>query len=173
MRRKLGLVLLVSFIALGGISIQASSEPNGKYIGTDNCKVCHMKQYRSWAQTKMAKTFTESLNAEQRQDPECIVCHVTGYKKLGGFFNQKDTPHMVGVQCEGCHGPGSMYYTDEVMRNKKASLYLGLLEQTEKVCIVCHNEKSPTFPGPFKFDKSKGVHEHFPLTDWFKKLSDH
>ena len=46
---------------------------------------------------------------------------------------------------------------------------LGLLEQNEKLCVTCHNENSPTSPGPFKFDKNKGVHDHFPMTKWFKE----
>jgi hypothetical protein len=170
MRRKFAFVVLVSFIAVMGISIDSfSSEEMAKYVGTDTCKMCHWKQYRSWAQTKMAKTFQDSLNAEQREDPECISCHVTGYKKAGGFENYKTTPQMAGVQCEGCHGAGSLYYTDQIMRNKYASLQLGMLEQGAKVCINCHNEKSPTYPGPFKFDRNKGAHEHFPMSEWFKK----
>ena len=170
MRRKFALVLLVSFIAVMGISIDSfSSEQMAKYVGTDTCKMCHWKQFRSWAKSKMAKTFQESLNAEQRQDPECISCHVTGYKKPGGFENYKATSQMAGVQCEACHGAGSLYYTDQIMRNKYASLQLGMLEQNERVCVTCHNEKSPTFPGPFKFDKNAGVHEHFPMSEWFKK----
>ncbi len=55
------------------------------------------------------------------------------------------------------------------MRNRYASLELGMLEQGEKVCITCHNEKSPTYPGPFKYDRNKGVHEHYPMSEWFKK----
>jgi len=170
MRRKFALALLVSFIAVMGISIDSfSSEQMAKYVGTDTCKMCHWKQYRSWVKTKMAKTFQESLNAEQREDSECVSCHVTGYKKPGGFENYKATPRMAGVQCEGCHGAGSLYYTDQIMRNKYASMQLGMLEQNEKVCVTCHNEKSPTYPGPFKLDKNKGVHEHFPMGEWFKK----
>ena len=170
MRRKFGLILLVSFIALMGMSIDTfSAQMATKYIGTDTCKMCHMKQYRSWAQTKMAKTFQDSLNAEQRQEPECISCHSTGFKRPGGFENSQSTPKMAGVQCEGCHGPGSLYYTDQMMRNRYASMQVGMLEQNEKVCITCHNENSPTYSGPFKFDKNQGVHEHSPMSQWFKK----
>ena len=169
MKRKLGLVLWISLIALMGMSVNSFPGEMGKYVGTDTCKMCHWKQYRSWAQTKMAKTFLDSLNGEQREDPACISCHVTGYKGPGGFDSFKTTPKMAGVQCEACHGAGSLYYTDEIMRNRYVSMGLGLLEQNEKLCVTCHNENSPTFPGPFKFDKNKGVHDHFPMTKWFKE----
>jgi hypothetical protein len=170
MRRKIALLVSVSFIIVMGISIDSFSFGQmAKYVGTDTCKMCHWKQYRSWAKTKMAKTFQDTLNGEQREDPECIVCHSTGYKKPGGFVNVKTTPQMAGVQCEACHGAGSLYYTDGIMRNRYASMQLGMLEQNEKVCVTCHNEKNPFFPGPFKFDKDKGVHEHFPMSEWFKK----
>jgi hypothetical protein len=141
MGQKIALIVSLSFILGIGISVDSfSSEPMAKYVGTDTCKMCHWKQYRSWAKTKMAKTFETSLDAEQREDPGCIDCHSTGYKKPGGFVNSKTTPKMAGVQCEACHGAGS-----------------------------CHNEKNPFSPGPFKFDKNKGVHEHFPMSKWFKK----
>jgi hypothetical protein len=169
MRRKWGLIIWVSFIGLVGLAADGLTEQVGKHVGTDTCKMCHWKQYRSWSQTKMAKTFQDSLSGEQREDPACISCHVTGYQKPGGFENQKSTPRMAGVQCEACHGAGSLYYTDEIMRNKYVSMQLGLLEQNERVCIACHNENSPTFPGPFKFDRNKGLHEHFPMSKWFKE----
>lgn len=170
MRRKIALLVSVSFIIVTGISIDSvSSGQMAEYVGTETCKSCHWKQYRSWAKTKMANTFQDSLDEEQRVDPDCIVCHTTGYRKPTGFVNDETTPLMAGVQCEACHGAGSLYYTDEIMRNRYASMQLGLVEQNEKTCVTCHNDENPFFPGPFTFDKSKGVHEHFPMSEWFKK----
>ena len=39
---------------------------------------------------------------------DCVSCHVTGYGKPGGStvtFNDK----LQNVQCEECHGPGSLH----------------------------------------------------------------
>jgi len=46
----------------------------------------------------------------------------------------------------------SIYF--RVMKDKEKRTAGGLLEQTEAVCKVCHNEKSPTFKQALKFDKN-------------------
>lgn len=146
----LGLLLcfvLSSFIAW-------AQEPT--YIGTRKCSPCHRKEFKSWEQTSMAKTF-DRLKPEEQGKAECLICHSTGYGKEGGFKNLEETPGMVGVQCEGCHGPGSIYF--RVMKDKEKREAGGLWAQAETVCQACHNEKSPTFKG-FKFDKNVGIHEH-------------
>jgi hypothetical protein len=38
------------------------------------------------------------------------------------------------------------------MKDHAASVAAGLVEQSEKVCVACHNEKSPTFVG-FKYEE--------------------
>lgn len=39
-------------------------------------------------------------------DPECLVCHTTGFNRQGGFISGKLTPDKANVQCESCHGAG-------------------------------------------------------------------
>jgi len=143
------------FFLLVSATLAWAQEPT--YVGTKKCKACHGKQYRSWEGTAMAKTF-DRLKPEERGQADCLACHATGYGKEGGFKNLEETPGMAGVQCEACHGPGSIYF--RVMKDKEKSKAGGLLDQTEAVCVVCHNPKSPTFKG-FKFDKTVGIHEHF------------
>jgi hypothetical protein len=152
-RKGWAFILLFSLILWSSVSF--AQEPT--YTGTRKCKPCHGKQYKSWEQTAMAKAF-DRLKPEEQGKADCLMCHATGYGKEGGFKSLEETPAMVGVQCEACHGPGSIYF--RVMKDKEKSKAGGLLEQTEAVCKVCHNEKSPTFKG-FKFDKNVGVHEHF------------
>ena len=41
------------------------------------------------------------------RDPECVICHVIGLGSEGGFVTEEKTPHLAGVGCENCHGPGS------------------------------------------------------------------
>ena len=50
-----------------------------------------------------------------------------------------------GVGCEACHGPGSLYKSRKIMKDKEASMKVGLIIPDEKTCIKCHNEESPTF----------------------------
>lgn len=140
------------------------------YVGEKKCKMCHMKQFTSWEQTKMAKAFDglkAGAAAEAKKaaglDPEkdyttdasCLGCHTANGKA-----------DMPGVGCEACHGAGSDYMKvmmtnrDYKMDEIKAK---GFVVPDETVCKKCHNEKSPFFKG-FTFDKSKGTHEHFPLS---------
>jgi hypothetical protein len=50
-----------------------------------------------------------------------------------------------GVQCESCHGPGKDYRKKKIMIDPELSAAKGLLPQSEKVCVVCHNDESPAW----------------------------
>ena len=181
---------LCSLAILGAVLMLPASALAGDehaFIGSKNCKKCHLKQYKSWEQTKMAKTF-ETLrpgaNAEAKtkagldpdkdytKDETCIPCHVTGYGKPGGFVDEATTPDLMGVGCESCHGAGADYVADDKMslKNKEYKLAdvvaAGMVEKvTEAQCVDCHNDKSPFFSGEFDFAarKDEGTHEHHPL----------
>jgi hypothetical protein len=157
------------------------------YISAKKCKACHMKQYKSWSQTKMASSF-ENLKAgvkvEEKKkagledkdyttDPKCLKCHTTGYGK-GGFVSMEKTPDLAGVQCESCHGPGSEF-SAIMKKNKEFALAdvkaAGLIipSEDEKGCMACHGGESPfveKVDPKYKFDfkeRLKNTHEHFPL----------
>ncbi|MFQ5602433.1 MAG: cytochrome c family protein [bacterium] len=185
-------ILFVFIIALTGTvqSQDKKESPGYSYIGTKNCKKCHIKQYKSWKNTKMANAYEilkpgERAEAKQKAgldpekdyttDAECLSCHTTGYGKPGGFVSLEDTPELVGVSCEMCHGPGSEYTKKQYMhlKNKEYKLSevvkVGLVSPvTGETCTsLCHNEKSPFVDkdNPFDFQtrKEQGTHEHFPL----------
>lgn len=191
--RKTSVLWIVLFLALA----PQLATPQGAwaqdteftYVGSKNCKKCHIKEWRSWSETKMAQTF-ETLkpgvaveakqaagldpDADYSTDPACVKCHVTGYGKPGGFVDIETTPELAGVGCETCHGPGGTYTQDEYMslKNKeyiKAEVVaVGMVDQvSEAQCISCHNAESPFVVDDFVFDfeavKDEGTHEQFPL----------
>jgi hypothetical protein len=160
------------------------------YVGTKNCKKCHIKQFKSWADTKMAKAFeilkpgeraeakkTAGLDPEKdyTTDGECLLCHTTGYGQPGGFVSVEKTPELLGVSCEMCHGAGSEYTKNEHMslKNKEYKLAqvvkVGLVSPVtgDRCTEICHNEKSPFYnkdePFDFQKRKSEGTHIHLPL----------
>ena len=190
MKRLPGLTMLLFLlpIAFAGVPSDAADDEHS-YIGANKCKKCHIKEYKSWSETKMAQAF-ETLRpgerAEQKtaagldpnkdytRDAECVRCHVTGYGKEGGFVDEASTPELVGVGCEMCHGAGGTYVADEYMslKNKdykRADIAAvgSIYPPTEAQCQVCHNQDSPFVGEGYVFDfeqrKKDGAHEIYPL----------
>ena len=184
----------VGALVLVGMAILGSGAPDAiagdhAYVGSKKCKMCHLKQFKSWSETKMAKAFDilkPGERAEQKQaagldadtdytkDATCVACHVTGHGKPGGFVDFESTPNLAGVGCEVCHGPGGTYIKPEHMslKNKEyekaAIVAVGLVEQvTEAQCKACHNTESPFVGDDYVFDfastKTEGTHETYPL----------
>lgn len=110
-----------------------------KYVGSNKCKKCHLKQYKSWAKTKMAKAF-DSLKPGQAsegkqkhkldpakdytKDETCLACHTTGHGKPGGY----GSPFRPGGKAVGERGQKM------VMRRDKKREGVG--------CESCHGPGS-------------------------------
>lgn len=118
-------------------------QPTPEYVGERRCKVCHLATFKSWEKTGHAHAF-ETLKEEERKNPICIACHTTGYG-IGGYEAKETVVDLTDVQCESCHGPGSLYSRSSVMRDRKRSEELGLVKIGPETCTRCHNENSPTF----------------------------
>jgi hypothetical protein len=184
--RRLGWCAMLALVVAP--ACQAAAEFD--YVGTKNCKKCHMKEFNSWSQTKMAKAFSllqpgaaVDAKAKAKLDPKkdytgdatCLACHTTGYGKPGGFVSIAKTPDMAGVGCESCHGPGGAYTKKEHMsllnkEYKKAALVaVGLVgEITKEQCVSCHNANSAAvvvvgtrhFFKEFDFERRKAEDTH-------------
>ncbi|MGB3564422.1 MAG: cytochrome c family protein, partial [Thermoanaerobaculia bacterium] len=102
-------------LVLATVSVGADDHA---YVGTKDCKKCHIKEWKSWSETKMAKaydTLKPGVAADRKTelglepdkdyttDDNCVKCHVTGFGAEGGFVSEADTPELVGVGCEMCH----------------------------------------------------------------------
>ena len=145
--------LLVSLSVISALVLFAGNgfAAEYKYVGAAKCKACHLAEFKACETTKHTKSM-DSLKENEKNDPKCLVCHVTGYGKAAAEGSQ-----LEGVQCEACHGPGSGYKSATIMNKvkwkenpetyKKMAVEAGLIEPTEKVCTTCHNKNSPTFKG--------------------------
>lgn len=175
-----------ALVALAAVALGQTAGAEHAYVGAKKCKGCHLKEFTSWSETKMAKSFEllkPGVSAEAKTkakldpkkdystDGKCLPCHTTGYGKPGGFVDVATTPDLVGVQCEVCHGPGGTYLEKQYMslqnkEYKKAELVkVGLVGKISKdTCVGCHNSKSPFFKD-FNFEerKAKGTHAKIPL----------
>lgn len=113
------------------------------FIGADQCKTCHAREYRIWSQGPHAKAL-DALTPAQRKDPKCNICHT--------MLPGDNDPRFAGIQCERCHGPGRYYHPEYVMRDKELSHAVGLVDPTPAHCQQCHTEGAPSVE-PFNFDK--------------------
>lgn len=166
----------LAFSALGG---------SPAFVGSNKCKKCHLKQYKSWKKGKKFNAL-ETLKPGQASDAKgkhnldpakdyskdeaCLACHTTGFGKDGGYAIPdptdpkavKKASKLAGIGCESCHGPGGAYIAlhTEIMKSKRkytdAEMYAaGLKKIEEATCITCHNEKGATYDPAQPFDFAK------------------
>ncbi len=149
--------------------------PSGlSFTGAAKCAECHKKAFDIWKDSKHAEGLSSLKTGHPGQekdwivrihDPECLSCHVTGWEPQqmlrfeSGYFNEEKTPHLIGQQCENCHGPGSKHVAlEESLKAKAADLVMAdvtaarnsvkrTLEQARReMCIQCHDsDNSPKF----------------------------
>jgi len=115
-----------------------------KFLGADVCVRCHTEQAEQWKTTPHARAWQTLVDNHKENAGECIVCHVLGYKKPGGFETAVATPKMSNVQCESCHGMGTKHEAFAATPHKV----------TEGVCTQCHNaDNDPTWSFGAKLPK--------------------
>lgn len=149
--------------------------PSGdKFIGAKVCGECHKKAFAKWEKSKHAHAF-ESLSKGRKgqeatwisriHDPDCLACHVTGWDPQNvlrfesGYLDPEATAHLIGQQCENCHGPGLKHVELERAFKKdlkavdrdtlmaaRAANKLNSATAEKQVCHKCHDyENSPKF----------------------------
>lgn len=89
----------------------AAHPGDATYIGAEECSTCHEEAYQFWQHTPHASAYQTLSKGHKEFNLDCVSCHVTGYEKPGG----STVTHVKGfenVQCEVCHGPGSLHEKD-------------------------------------------------------------
>jgi hypothetical protein len=113
----------------------------GGFSGQASCKTCHPKQHEVWLQSEHAGAYEHLEAVNKAYDPDCVACHSVGFDKPGGFLDKLITPHLAGVQCESCHGPGKAH-----IRSAGHQPVANRLWPKEKMCAQCHvKNHSPSF----------------------------
>jgi YVTN family beta-propeller protein len=139
---------------MAGLAPADEKAAGPKYAGAMACGKCHrgpmlgnqwsvwrMSQHSgAWAVlgTPKAKEMARERGIDDPQSsPACLKCHTTTLStaRLAGFSPDE------GVGCESCHGPGSEYMPDAVMRDKRAAVQAGLRIATRETCLRCHQGK--------------------------------
>jgi hypothetical protein len=133
-----GATVLALVLGATLIAIAAGVPEGATYIGGDKCKLCHFNDYRSWQHSKHANNF-EVLQGDEKQNPDCLKCHTTGYGEPGGFVSLEETPKLINVQCESCHGPGSAHAEAAKNVPDDGQWDTKINKVPQNTCVKCHN----------------------------------
>ncbi len=149
--------------------LKAASQPAGaaanqgslrsskfRYTGVMACVMCHQGammgyQFSKWRLSGHARAYAvlgtpagykmaamAGVAGDPQKSDKCLSCHTTG----AGCGKESFLPGFDrgdGVQCESCHGAGSEYCPEAVMRDKRLAKRSGLLAVPPKTCMRCHD----------------------------------
>lgn len=151
-------------MGLGPLAAWAGEEQY-QYVGVGRCRRCHKKpelgnQYGQWRKLKHAKAYKDlssknpkavatakkmGVTGNPREADACLKCHVTGHGEDKSRFAEEFDVRG-GVQCESCHGPGSGYTRESIMKDCAKAENLGLIAKPkEELCVKCHNKDNPNW----------------------------
>ncbi len=108
--------------------------PKGEagYIGVELCTNCHEDAKKVWDATSHAHAYATLEKQFKEANLDCVSCHVTGYDKPGGS-TVTHVSDLKDVQCEVCHGPGSLH------AQKPEKVKMPTPKPTPESCIECHH----------------------------------
>lgn len=173
------LVVMIVFLVGGDVAesgdktaYQIVHESGAKYEGIGKCKTCHMQknrgnQYDAWRESAHAKAY-QTLGTEAainvaakvevsnpQEHPSCLRCHALGFNlETGEAFSSdhfaSEIDKTEGVQCESCHGPGSLFAKSTQMKKIKEMSQeerwgVGFYDPQPESCLMCHNDGAPCF----------------------------
>jgi YVTN family beta-propeller protein len=95
------------------------------------------------------------VSEEPQLAAACLRCHATGGGTPPAFTKTFDI--MEGVGCESCHGAGSEYMSEPVMRDRTGAMKAGLKRVSVQTCAACH-AKAHGKPFDFAAAKAKIAH---------------
>ena len=94
--------------ASAGKPVPPPAKGQPSYVGSEVCSDCHDDAVTFWNKTRHAQAWETLEQRGQQFDFDCIGCHVTGWDRPGGSNLAFNEP-LRDVQCETCHGPGSIH----------------------------------------------------------------
>ncbi|WP_437632639.1 multiheme c-type cytochrome [Sorangium sp. So ce854] len=112
---------------------EPAAKGEASYIGIDACTNCHDEERKVFDGTAHARAYATLQQDFKEYNLDCVSCHVTGYGKPGGSTVTHNAS-LQNVQCEECHGPGSLHAKDP---EKKGLIVLSPPPQS---CVTqCHH----------------------------------
>jgi len=138
-------------------TLAAAGMPKPKYTGSVAYAECHHGptmgyQASKWRASAHARAYAVlgtprartvaremAVSEEPLTAAACLKCHATAYHDAaGGLLASYEI--YEGVGCEACHGAGSEYALETVMRDGRSAHAAGLKPQTRDTCLRCHED---------------------------------
>lgn len=120
------------------------------YVGANACKACHTQAFDVWKNavfqlegvdedgnkiirsTGHSKAWQTLVDMGKDTDRTCIGCHSIGFMEKGGYCKAFEVDFRKDVQCESCHGPGSLHAQSGDKKFIKRQV-------SENTCRGCHH----------------------------------
>lgn len=122
------------------LSLRGSHQPvkgsaGEQFLTQFECRKCHADVYAQLERSRHNSAFASLAKKGMAQEPECLVCHVTGYEYRNGYDEKPPYNRLTNVQCEACHGYGTLHRRDGRWK-----------AEARGTCVACHDQKnSPNF----------------------------
>jgi hypothetical protein len=117
---------------------EATGRVRERYLGMEICRRCHADIMPGFVLSKHFTAFDALKHKGEETNPQCLACHTTGYGRFSGYdpeAEKQGAPYLRGVQCEACHGPGTMHARDG-----------SYVASARAACTTCHTSQwSPRF----------------------------
>lgn len=128
--------------------------PKGQasYLGGAACVAnCHFHSdsMEVWQKSLHASAYKTLVDVHKQRSYDCVHCHATGFGEVGGSnllslaqaeAGKPGVPDLRNVQCEVCHGPGSLH------ARSPSKIPVPFPKPTEERCLTCHTkDHSDTF----------------------------
>ena len=177
----------INLMLVGAVLSSPAFAGDHLFVGATKCKTCHGKedignQYAKWANSPHAKAMktlatdkakkwaTEAGVGDPTTAEACVKCHTTAYGVDAAMLGSKFS-HAEGVGCESCHGAGNDYKKKAIMTKVDDAKAKGLIIPTEALCVKCHNDKSPAWPGSFNFKEAVAKIAH-PVPEGYDPFAE-
>jgi hypothetical protein len=109
----------------------AAAPGQASYVGSAVCAKCHVPAKTFWDTTTHAHAYATLSSQNKEFNLDCVSCHVTGYDQPGGS-SVTHVDGLTNVQCEVCHGPGSLH-------SAKPKVEILHKKPKEDGCLQCHH----------------------------------
>ncbi len=113
------------------------------YVPSATCGACHRDQYRQWKRTAHADAYRTLRKVKRTGDPNCLMCHTSGFGTRDGFHTIAANPKLAGVNCQDCH---RFNVSEHVTADGRQIAAFKVPPADGAVCETCHTpNNSPKF----------------------------